>query len=326
MSVDAELARARARKHRETVRAGRRAGFLLAGVQKGGTSTLNAMLARHPEIANSRPKELHYFDRERRGWDPPDYDAYHPGFRWSEAATIAGEATPNYVFWPGAMERIRAYNPEMKIILSFRDPVERAFSAWSMLMDRTDETPDFTDAITLVRPTRWPQTAAEAGAPSGAFVGRGYYAQQLTRVLELFPRDQLLLLDYHHAFADLRTTVDRMTDFLGVARFAEEPPEIHRRSQPTTLHASPPTAEDVAGLVALYAEDLDAFGRLSGLDVSAWPTAKIARGQLAAADLATRLAAKATFSPRPADAGPAVIVPDPIAAGSSDTSRGVDSS
>ena len=43
--------------------------------------------------------------------------------------------------------------------------------------------------------------------------------------------------------------------------------------------------------------------QLSGIDVSSWPTARIVAGDLAAADLAERLAAKVTFTTdAPADA------------------------
>lgn len=278
----------------------RRLGFLLAGVQKGGTTSLYKMLAKHPQIARSSRKELHYFDDDRRDWLSPTYRGYHRHITWTESATIAGEATPSYIFWPGAMDRIKAYNPDMRLVLSFRDPVERAFSQWCMNKDRKPHTPEFADAIRNVRPTSWPRTAEEAGHPSLAFVGRGYYGEQLAHVLELFPAEQVLLLDYHRMFKDLQSSLDRITDLLGIDRFAELPAELRQRPQPDALQAAPPTGQDVAMLAELFVDDLAAFAELSGIDVSDWSTTKIARGSLAPGDLAAKLAAKTTFT-EPAD-------------------------
>ncbi|MEJ7725892.1 MAG: sulfotransferase [Actinomycetes bacterium] len=274
-------------------------GFILAGVQKGGTTSLYKMLVQHPQIARASRKELHFFDDDKRDWSNPKYGGYHRHFNRSDSATIAGEATPSYIFWPGSMERIKAYNPDMRLVLSFRDPVERAFSQWSMNKDRRAITPEFAVAIREVRPTSLPRTAQEAGRQSRAFVGRGYYSEQLARVLDLFPAEQVVLLDYHRLFKDLRTSIDRITDLLGIERFAELPVELRQRKQPGSLAAAPPSAEDVAMLVELFADDLAAFARLSGIDVSNWSTSRVAQGSLAASEVAAKLAAKTTFTEVP---------------------------
>ena len=274
----------------------RRLSFLIAGVQKGGTTSLYGMLAQHPQIARSASKELHFFNKENRDWSSPDYEPYHSKITWHETATVAGESTPLYVFWPGAMERIKAYNPDMRIVLTFRDPVERAYSQWCMEKERRAGTPEFAEAIRAALPTRWPRTASEAGRPHRAYVGRGYYGQQLAHVLELFPAQHVLSLDYHRVFTDLQASLDQITDLIGVERFPAAPTMLHRRAQPQELDASPPGEDDVAMLVDLYADDLDEFAKLSGLDVSLWPTARVADGSLPAADLAAALAAKFTFT------------------------------
>lgn len=59
------------------------------------------------------------------------------------------------------------------------------------------------------------------------------------------------------------------------------------------MPAPPPTLEDINRLAELYAPDLELLSRLSGLDVSAWPTRQVVEGRLTAADFADRLARKA---------------------------------
>ena len=112
----------------------------------------------------------------------------------------------------------------------------------------------------------------------------------------------MLALDYHQTFKDPEPVLARITDLIGTDRFGQAPTLLHQRAQPESLDASPPVEADVQHLVDLYADDLARFATLSGVDVSAWPTARILAGDLAAADLAERLAAKVTFTTEvPAD-------------------------
>src|SRR5215203_4509645 len=122
--------------------------FAIVGVQKAATSTLHTMLVRHRHIARGDAKELHFFDDERLDWSAPDYRRYavrrtHPGQR------IAGDATPSYIWWPGALGRMHRYNPDMRLIASFRDPIERAFSQWSMERHRQPSYPGFSESIQM---------------------------------------------------------------------------------------------------------------------------------------------------------------------------------
>ncbi len=50
-----------------------------------------------------------------------------------------GEATPIYMFLPVVADRIRDYNPAIKLIFILRDPVARAFSHYKMQRARQRE-------------------------------------------------------------------------------------------------------------------------------------------------------------------------------------------
>ena len=55
--------------------------FIICGVQKGGTSALDAYLREHPEICMANEKEVHFFDNEAYFVDgKPDYSKYHSSF------------------------------------------------------------------------------------------------------------------------------------------------------------------------------------------------------------------------------------------------------
>jgi len=96
------------------------------GAQKSGTTSLHDLLVQHPAIAGANKKEVHFFEwRYQRGvaW----YRAQFP-YRRLAGKSIAGEASPYYLFHPLCAERIAVCFPHMKLIAVLRDPAARALS------------------------------------------------------------------------------------------------------------------------------------------------------------------------------------------------------
>ena len=245
--------------------------FCIIGVQKAGTSALFHFLAQHPSIGVSRKKEVHFFDSDdkfARGL--PDYGSYHRLFPSRQGRIhLLGEATPIYIFWPEAIARIARYNPAMRLIAIFRDPVERAFAHWRMARARGYETLRFSDAIRGGR-NRLKQIAPSALAHrQWSYVERGFYGAQVQRLLMHFPRDQVLFLrsdvlrHYH------RDVLESVFAFLNVDRSAGIRQELVFPSASPSSRGKL-TDDDVELLTETYACDLHQFSTLTGLDASDW--------------------------------------------------------
>ena len=280
----------------------------IIGVQKGATSTMHTMLTQHrlvaPTVANDPArvarrwhfagKELHFFDDEERDWSAPDYSHYY-GTKIKKQQKIAVDATPSYILWPGALERMRAFNPEMKLVASFRDPIERAFSQWSMGRKQRNAYPEFSRAIEEYNDEsmldRVPAGAGRWTVHRKSMVIRGLYGAQLARGLAHFDRSQWLMLNFSEWVRDYRGALDELTDFLGIHRFRRYP-ALRLNPTPESHVGTPPSEADVSRLVERYTDDLALFEKLSGFDVAAWPTRKIASGEMTAAELADRFARK----------------------------------
>ena len=282
--------------------------IILGGVQKGASGTLHALLVRHRHVARHGVKERHFFDDDSVDWSAPDYSTYGtvPREDQQELARRAIDSTPSYFFWPGAMERIAAYDahlaatggPQVQLVLCFRDPIERAFSQWTMLTDKLDakrEYPGFGELIRMRTPgvhevsPGW----SKRDARQYSVVSRGLYGAQLRRALEHLPRERMLLMRFDDVVVDPGGALDTMTDFLGLHRFGRDIDPRPRNSHQRRLDAAPPTGEDLRLLADTYADDLLVFTRLSGLDTSGWATSRILADELDPADLADRLARKA---------------------------------
>lgn len=248
---------------------GRRVDFLVAGVQKGGTTALHDYLAEHPALGLPATKELHFFDDEGQDWAAPDVAGYHARFAGLEGRERWGEATPIYVYWPQSLPRIARYRPDMRLVLVFRDPVARAWSHWRMETARGFDDAPFAWAIREGR-ARVDDPAAPGCHRVYSYVERGFYADQLARAHALFGRDRVLSMRSEDLDAEPEATLAAVWRVLDVA-----PPPGPVRPRRANVGAerdlgSAFTDEDRAYLAGLYREDLARFAELSGLDVSGW--------------------------------------------------------
>jgi hypothetical protein len=238
-----------------------RVAFIIAGVQKGGTTALFDYLCDEPGLSLSREKEAHFFDDERQAWPRPDYAAYHANFAPFDGRP-RGEATPIYLYWPNSLERIAAYNPAMRLIVMLRDPVQRAWSHWKMEFARGAETKPFSWCI---REGRQRLFDAE---PWGfhreqSYVERGFYGEQIARLYELFPRDQVLVRRAEDLRTDPATTLPLVREFLGLpAGPAPRPREVHVGRDMD--YGAALTSDDVAYLRGVYARDAERLADLTG--------------------------------------------------------------
>lgn len=238
-----------------------RLGFLVAGVQKAGTSALHAYLSEVPDLQLPAAKELHFFDDEAGvDWSAPDYAPLHAPFAGD--GRLRGEATPITLYWPGALERVHAYNPAIRLVLLFRDPVARAFSHWRMEWARGKEALPFAQAI------REGRARMAAGLPTPGFdrtasyVERGFYGRQVARAIRLFGRDRLLCLPHAELACDPDGIAARICRFLDVPAPAGPLRPRQVRAAPAVAYPSLLEAEDRALLNACFAAELARFAAL----------------------------------------------------------------
>ena len=244
--------------------------FLVAGAQKSGTSALHSYLKQHPHLWLSTKKELHFFDDETIDWTQPDYKNYQPGVRAQSESIPAGEATPIYIYWPNSMERIKRYNPNMKLIFIFRQPVERAWSHWKKENRRRRERHSFSWAIRKGRARVTNSSEASDYRRYFSYIERGFYGEQLQKVLLLFPRQQLLLLRSEDLEADPTHVIRKISAFLQVPAPTGKINELRVNVARGSGSSAVLDEADATYLQNLYNDDLKVFAKLSGLDIAAW--------------------------------------------------------
>ena len=180
-------------------RAPRLPDFVGIGAQRSGTSWIYACVAEHPEIC-APEKEIGFFsipDRWARGlgW-------YADQFRACAASSVVGEYSTSYLYSPEAATRIAHCCPGARLLVSLRNPVDRAYSGFvnGLMSGELAAGTDFEHALDIE-----PQ-----------ILDKSRYAKHLEKYLKLADRDKILILIYEDALEDANGFLRRVYEFLGV--------------------------------------------------------------------------------------------------------------
>lgn len=244
----------------------RKVNFLVIGAQKSGTSALDKYLRLHPEIEMAKTKEVHFFDNEVVfSKNNIDYSLLEKQFEWKTGAKYYGEVTPIYLYWEPSMKRIWEYNRDMKLIAILRNPVERAFSHWTMESGRGLEQKDFLHCI--LNENERLKEALPFQHRIYSYVDRGFYAHQIRRVWRYFPQGQVMFIKYEDYLQNQEATLTQLFSFLNVAHSG------FRFSQCNTMITSYKREINEAEkelLLGIYRNEINEVEQLLNWDCTDW--------------------------------------------------------
>ncbi len=195
--------------------------FLCVGAQKSGTTKLHSMLRNHPEIYLPRIKEPHFFDNEKK---------YARGLKWYEEKYFSewkgekavGEITPAYMYFDKVPKRIKEnLGKDIKFIFLLRNPVDRAYSQYWMSVRLCFENKSFKEAI-LLEEKRLKDLGPEKGRRF-AYIKGGFYDEQIKNFLKFFQKEQMLFITFEEFTKDMKLSLEKICEFLGVSTKVEFP-------------------------------------------------------------------------------------------------------
>ncbi len=174
--------------------------FVGIGAQKCASTWLYQILSDHPEVSLSATKELDFFSH----WYNRGYQWYERHWTLTPSVLAFGEVSPSYFCEPGVPERIKSYNPKARILLSLRDPVDRAIS------NHLHEI--------RVGHLKGPDLSFEFGLRNNPmYLEQSRYGYHLSRWIRAFPIEQILILFMDDIETDPREVETRVQQFLGIA-------------------------------------------------------------------------------------------------------------
>ena len=226
--------------------------YLIIGAQKCATTSLFLYLQQHPAVRPPARKEIHFFDSNfgkgvdwyRRQFPAPSIE--------SAQRSITGEASPSYLLNPHSARRIKQTVPNVKLIVSLRDPVERAFSHYRHMVRSQKESRPFDQAIRAhtAMSEEWRKVLSDENYPDMtlrdySYVLRGYYLDQIKRYLNLFDRTDLHVILYDDIVSDTQAVMNNLCDFLGLERFQFD---VHKHFNVGINGQIPQSARDALAL------------------------------------------------------------------------------
>jgi hypothetical protein len=194
--------------------------LFVIGAAKAGTTALHNYLTQHPQVFLSRVKEPEFFSKEEyyaRGLDW--YQDWY--FEGAEDYPVRAEATPHYLYWSEKVApRIKeAYRERpVRFIVSFRDPVSRAYSMyWNMVREGIEDL-NFDEAL-RAEERRLKQNRHELyqlGSMAYGYSAGSRYASLLQPYLELFPPGNFFFVCQDDLNSRANETCKEIFEFLGI--------------------------------------------------------------------------------------------------------------
>lgn len=191
--------------------------FVNIGPGRCGTSWLFEALSAHPSIAMAAVKETEYFNTHfARG--PDWYEAHFP-----DGNRAIGEISNNYYLDAAVADRLRAYDPEIKLIVNFRHPYALLWSVYQFGVRRGlalgGLEPALAQPIGRIMGSGYEQRRA-AGATTTAdevtLLDSVLLGDRLRPFFEIFPRRNLFVLVYERIGAEPDALLGELYRFLGV--------------------------------------------------------------------------------------------------------------
>jgi len=176
--------------------------FIGIGAQKAGTTWLYANLKKHPELSFPAGKEVHFWD-----WHyAHGLDWYKNLFSKNDDSIKNGDITPAYAFIDSnKIKECHEYAPDARIIYCIRNPIDRAWSAARMMLNRCE--------LTLEEASD--QWFIDLFKSHGSRI-RGDYVYAIDNWTSVYKREQVLVVHFDHIVEKPDILLFKCCEHLGI--------------------------------------------------------------------------------------------------------------
>jgi len=162
--------------------------LMIVGAQKAGTTSLKNYLSEHPEITSHLQTEFSFF---------ANHEEFEQGYERIRQIFFSQKEDEHKIVAKNvgiynrkyAIERLYQHNPHCLLVFVIRNPVERAFSSFSMQKSNgwTQSLDDLKQAVANYE-------AGNKNVLYHNFISLGLYTRQLKNIYEYFPKEQVMVI------------------------------------------------------------------------------------------------------------------------------------
>lgn len=220
--------------------------LFIVGEPKSGTTTLYQLLRQHPDVFLSEDKEPSFFCKDfieesinfygsNLFFHYQDLDSYLKLFKKARNEKIVGEATTRYLYSKTAAKEISNFNPDAKIVMMLREPVEFLHSLHSQYLSNPfEDERDFAKALALEKSRKKGKNIPKvAKFPSQLYYReRAKYAEHIQRFLNHFTTKQIFVIILENFRDDMEETYERLLNFLELPEFKPNFKIVNTNTEP----------------------------------------------------------------------------------------------
>lgn len=187
---------------------------IIIGVQKGGTTSLFNWLSQHPQIyGEPGMKDFPFFCYE---------DYYNKGTDWFSTAfknhkheKYILHGYVNYLYFDKlSAKRISEHLKDVKLIISLRNPINRAYSAfWQARKQGYENLKSFKTAL-MAESDRIQGNFEERS--SLTYIDHGFYSKQIANFLSVFDKDKIHICLFEELMSDKEKQIKTLFKFLEI--------------------------------------------------------------------------------------------------------------
>jgi len=217
----------------------RKPNFFIVGEPRCGTSALTDFLHQHPDIFMANPREPNYFCQDilqegfrfhkknnsmhifRLYFPTPTEKSYMELFKDAHSQ-VKGESSAIYLYSKTAAQNIHDFNPEAKIIILIRNPVDFLYSFHSHLVSISEENEgNFKKALSLESQRKQGKQIPKRVLASSElyYSERVKFYDHIKRFLEVFNKKQIKIILYDDFKNNNAGIYKKILQFLGVGDF-----------------------------------------------------------------------------------------------------------
>ena len=205
--------------------------LLIVGAAKCGTTSLHNYLKQHPDIFMSKQKEPHFLINSDIGEDRIHkaitvLEDYEDMFKTDSIYKYKGESSVMYLAFPEfSIKNIKKYlDPDVKIIIMLRNPVERAFAGYlHNLRYNPSENLSFEEAFEKSEARYYQQRDI---TPDTRYLHVGNYYSQVESFMSMF-NDNVLVIMYEDYVSDIDLCLANVFDFLDIDKISVDTSRRH---------------------------------------------------------------------------------------------------
>jgi len=204
--------------------------FIIIGTVRSGSTSLYYNLCEHPSIIPAAYDEIGFFDSN-----------FHLGLNWYRSMfptekemkrikektkfAITGEDTPFYFWKKETVDRITKAIPNSKLIVIFRNPVDRAYSNYYLGIRAGTEKSTFEEAIDEEISFIKNHSFRECVDRKRSYLSKGFYGKQFEIWEKKFNEKKLHVISTEDMKKQPQETMSKVFKFLEISEYNIKNPQ-----------------------------------------------------------------------------------------------------